>query len=158
MLLDLSNNSLVFFLLIGAIVVLLLWVARLEYRIHRLVAHGKGDNLEEAISHLSKKSLAHDEFRKEIETYLKSAEKRIKGSVQGVGIVRFNPFKSLGSGNQSFAIAFMNERGDGVVLSSLYSREHVGIYAKPVKNNLSEYELTDEEKQAINEALKSQRG
>ena len=67
--------------------------------------------------------------------------------------VRFNPFKGTGAGgNQSFATALLNENGDGVVLSSLYSRERVSVYAKPVQKFSSEYELSGEEKQAIKSA------
>ena len=46
----------------------------------------------------------------------------------------------------------LNEEGDGVVFSSLYSRDRMSIFAKPVKNNNSEYELTSEEKQALEKA------
>ena len=89
-------------------------------------------------------------FRKELEEYLTTVEKRLKKSVQSVNTVRFNPFKGTGGGgNQSFATAFLNEEGDGVVISSLYSRDHVSIFSKPVKKRVSEYELSDEEKEAI---------
>ncbi|MGH7249434.1 MAG: DUF4446 family protein, partial [Minisyncoccia bacterium] len=54
--------------------------------------------------------------------------------------------------NQSFAIGMMNEDGDGLVLSSLYSRERMSIFAKPIKRGKSEYELTAEEKEALNKA------
>jgi len=46
----------------------------------------------------------------------------------------------------------VNENGDGVVLSSLYSRERMSIFAKPVKNGKSEYELTTEEKEVLEKA------
>jgi len=39
-----------------------------------------------------------------------------------------------------------------VVLSSLYARDRMSIFAKPVKNNKSEYELTEEEKEALKKA------
>ena len=43
----------------------------------------------------------------------------------------------------------LDEDGNGVVLSSLYSRERMSVFAKPIKNNKSEYELTAEEKEAL---------
>ena len=90
------------------------------------------------------------EFRSDLEKYLTDVEKRLRRSVQSVHTVRFNPFKGTGGGsNQSFATAFINEEGDGVVISSLYSRDHVSIFAKPVKKHVSEYELSGEEKEAL---------
>ncbi|NIT70429.1 DUF4446 family protein, partial [candidate division KSB1 bacterium] len=59
----------------------------------------------------------------------------------GVGTVRFNPFKGTGGG-QSFAAAFLSEHGNGVVISTLYSRERVSVFAKPIQSFASEYELT----------------
>jgi hypothetical protein len=46
----------------------------------------------------------------------------------------------------------LNEEGDGVVLSSLYSRERMSVFAKPIKNKKSEYELTVEEKAVLDQA------
>ena len=92
-------------------------------------------------------------FKKDLESYLTTVEKRLKKSVQSVHTVRFNPFKGTGGGgNQSFATAFLTEEGDGVVVSSLYSRENVSVYSKPVKNHGSEYELSDEEREALEKA------
>jgi hypothetical protein len=96
-----------------------------------------------------------ENFRTDLEKYLTTVEKRLKKSVQGIHTVRFNPFKGTGGGgNQSFATAFLNEDSNGVVISSLYSREHVSVYSKPVKNGSSEFELSLEEKEAIADARK----
>jgi hypothetical protein len=75
----------------------------------------------------------------------------LKKSIRGLATIRFNPFPDQGS-NQSFAIGMLNEEGDGVILSSLYSRERMSVFAKPVKNKKSEYELTVEEKEVLNQA------
>jgi hypothetical protein len=89
-----------------------------------------------------------------MQEYLLTVEKRLKKSVQAVNTVRFNPFKGTGSGsNQSFSTAFLNEERNGVVISSLYSREHISVYSKPVVAGKSEYELSDEEKESLDKAL-----
>jgi len=89
--------------------------------------------------------------KEEIEKYLGTVERRLKKSIQGAGIIRFNPFEDAGS-NQSFSIAFLDELRNGVVISSLYSREKVNVYAKPIKEGKSEYPLSEEEKGAIKNA------
>lgn len=70
-----------------------------------------------------------------------------------VGVVRFNPFKDVG-GDQSFAIALLNGKNSGLVLSSLYTREGTRIYSKSIVAGKSEkYPLTEEEEQAIKIAV-----
>jgi hypothetical protein len=63
-------------------------------------------------------------------------------------MVRFNPFEDAGS-NQSFAIGLLNEQGDGVVVSSLYARERMSVFAKPIQQHNSSHELTTEEYSVI---------
>lgn len=73
-----------------------------------------------------------------------------------IGVVRFNPFKDVG-GDQSFSIALLNGKNNGVTLSSLYTREGTRIYAKSIGAGKSEkYPLTEEEEQAIKIALSSE--
>lgn len=141
-----------------AVAVLLILLVILHLKLRRFLVATGADTLGDSIQALSEDLAEIKEFRGELETYLESVEKRLKKSVQAVHTVRFNPFKGNGGGgNQSFATAFMSEEGDGVVVSSLYSREHVSVFAKPIKKHSSEYELSDEEREAIasaKEALK----
>lgn len=70
-------------------------------------------------------------------------------SIHKVGVIRFNPFKDIG-GDQSFAIALLDGKNSGLVISSLHTRESTRIYTKPViKGESKKYPLTEEEKQAI---------
>ena len=100
------------------------------------------------------------EKTKEIESQLKKAIDKIKSleetakiSFQKIGVVRFNPFNDVG-GNQSFAIALLDNKNNGFVISSLFIKEGNRVYAKSVINGKSDYVLSGEEKDAINRAVK----
>jgi hypothetical protein len=70
--------------------------------------------------------------------------------VQAVETIRFNPFKGIGEGgSQSFSTSFLSESGKGVVISSLYSRDRVSVFSKPLDKFESTFELTPEEKDVI---------
>ncbi len=79
-------------------------------------------------------------------------EVRSRGSLQHVGLVRFNPFEDTGS-DQSFAIALLDDRRDGIVLSSLHGRGQTRVFAKPVEGGESKHTLSTEEAQAIQIAV-----
>ena len=139
-------------LLMAIILVLLHFLLR--RRLARL-ALGTSGSLEESIAILTREMEEARNFRAELERYLKLAESRLRGSVQGIGVVRFNPFSGDGSGgNQSFAAAFLDEHGDGVVFSTLYARDRVGVYGKPLEAGISHFELSEEERLAIDKAQK----
>jgi hypothetical protein len=75
-------------------------------------------------------------------------KKKNRFSIQKVGIIRYNPFSEVG-GNQSFSLALLDDNDDGVIITSLYTREGNRVYGKPIKNGQSKYQLSDEEKEAI---------
>jgi hypothetical protein len=72
--------------------------------------------------------------------------------IRHIGLVRFSPFHDTGS-DQSFALALLDGRRDGVVVTALHSRTDSRLYAKPVERGSSTYSLTPEERDAIERAL-----
>lgn len=73
-------------------------------------------------------------------------------AVQKVGFLRFNPFNDTG-GDQSFVLALLDSKDTGVVISSLYTREGVRVYAKEIQNGNPKHQLSDEETRTLREAI-----
>lgn len=66
-----------------------------------------------------------------------------------IGMIRFNPFRDIG-GDQSFSIALLDGENNGLILSSIYSRDGVRVYTKAIQGGISEkHPLTEEERRAI---------
>ena len=144
-------------IILGVITIALsVWVFVLERRMKKLLAGKDALSLEETIVSLGKDIRALEKFQSDTENYITDSNKRIRRSVQGVETIRFNAFKGTGDGgNQSFAIALLSENGDGTVISSIFARDRMSIFAKPIKNFTSELEMTDEEKDAVKRATRS---
>jgi hypothetical protein len=137
------------------VVILIAIIIWMHSKLSRFLIGINADHVGDSLTHISRSLDELQQFRTSMEQYLDQVEKRLRKSVRSVHTVRFNPFKgSGGGGNQSFSTAFLNEEGDGVILSSLYSREHVSIYSKPVKKHDSEFELSEEERESLDEAVK----
>ena len=143
----------IIFLFITFFIILLgiIWVIKTEKRLKRFFLGKKAKDLEDTILGLQEEVAKLKNRKDIIESEMVEINKKLRKSIRGLETIRFNPFPDQGS-NQSFAIGMLNEDGDGVVLSSLYSRERMSVFAKPIKNNKSEYELTEEEENAIKKA------
>ncbi|MFZ2038652.1 MAG: DUF4446 family protein [Minisyncoccia bacterium] len=138
--------------IIAIFALLMFWIIRLEIKLHRLLA-GKSGNMEDSIVYLKNKIGQLEKFRVNTEVHLDTLDKKARQAICGVETIRFNPYKGVGvGGNQSFATAFVNSEGDGVVISTLYSRDHNSIFGKPIKKTSSSYEMTMEEKEALDKA------
>lgn len=90
----------------------------------------------------------HDEL---ISEHALRLDKRLAQAVRNVSTMRFKAFEQNGS-NQSFAIALVNELGDGVILSSLHHPNRVSVFAKPIVKYTSTHDLTEEEIGVLEEA------
>jgi len=141
-----------FFVFIGIAILLgIFWIVKTEKRLKKFFLGKKANNLEDTLITLEKDIEKLKISKEKTEKELTEVNKKLKKSIRGLETVRFNPFPDQGS-NQSFAIGMLNEENDGVVISSLYSRERMSIFAKPIKKGKSEYELTEEEKEALKKA------
>mgnify|MGYP001619086999 CR=1 FL=1 len=142
--------------LLGSIVILIGWIIRLEIKLGRFLKGKDGKSLEDSIVSGNKNLEKLNEFQKEVIGHFINVEKRLKRSIQAVETMRFNPFKGTGDGgNQSFSTSFVSENGDGVVVSSLYSRDRVSVFSKPLQKFESSFELTEEEKEVISNSKNS---
>lgn len=143
------------YVLLGINVFLAIWFLRIELRLNKFMRGKNGESLEQSIVTLSKDTKDLQTFKKEASKGMSLLNEKILTSIRGVGLVRFNPFKGKGyGGDQSFAVALIDHDGNGIILSSLYTRERVSTYAKPVENFTSKYDLSEEEKQALEQAKK----
>ena len=107
-------------------------------------------NLNEQIGALAKKMNDVSIWQENSDKHFESIDATFKKTIRGIETIRFNPFKGGGiGGNQSFATALIDDEGNGVVISSIYSRERVSTFAKPIKNWGCEYELSGEEKEVL---------
>ena len=79
-------------------------------------------------------------------------ENAARVSVQKVGFLRFNPFHDTG-GDNSFSLALLDQDHNGVLISSLYTREGTRVYGKRIERGATHYPLLDEEKHVLNHAL-----
>lgn len=127
------------------------WASTTERRLKKFFAGRKAKDLEDIILELDNKVKELERVKEKMQNEINLLHHKIKRSIRGLETLRFNPFPDQGS-NQSFAIGLLNEEGDGVVISSLYSRERMSVFAKPVKNKKSDYELSAEEKEVLQKA------
>jgi hypothetical protein len=79
-------------------------------------------------------------------------EELIEGAVRHVGLVRYDAFEDVG-GRLSFSCALLDDHGNGVVVTSINGRQDTRVYAKPVLDARSTYNLSTEEEEAIRQAL-----
>lgn len=129
------------------------FVHRLSNRIKRLTAGTNGKNLEDAVYQLMDDHLIFQNRVERAEETTGRIDREMKSSLRGIATVRFNAFSDVG-GKQSFATALVGEDGTGVVISSIYTRDRMNVYAKPIADFSSEYELSNEESRALKEATK----
>jgi hypothetical protein len=127
-----------------------LQISRLKQRIDMLTGGAQGD-LEAVLGqHLE---IVHEvgQDLDELTARMAVLESSGRHHYARQGLVRFSPFEDTG-GNQSFALALLDESDDGLVISSLHSRTGTRIYAKAVSNGKADATTSPEETQAIDQA------
>jgi hypothetical protein len=176
-----SGFTVIEFLLFVILGLVCVWLATIEWRLMRmtrtlrvLFSGRTGSDLEQVLRDYLKRMDRSDQavsslgvrFEQNLAALGTRLEQRLAGlasrttqleekaplTVQHIGIVRFNPFADKG-GDQSFAVALLDDHANGVVLNGLHSRNDTRVYAKPIVGGTSSYTLTGEEKEAISRAM-----
>jgi hypothetical protein len=141
---------------------LLCWNIFIQFQIHKikkdkkiLFSGSKVCSLEEVILSQAKTLRLLDKDIQELFNISNQINSLASKGLYKFGMIRFNPFKDIG-GDQSFSVAFLNGKNNGLVISSLFTREGNRVYSKSITEGKSEkYPLTEEEKEAIEIAIKN---
>lgn len=88
---------------------------------------------------------------------IRGMEAGSRHAVQRVGLVRYNPFEDTG-GNQSFALALLDADANGVMLTSLHSRQATRVYLRTIVAGRCDAALSTEEAEALRQAGVSGQG
>lgn len=88
------------------------------------------------------------------ETRLADCEIAIESAKRHVGMVKYDAFDDV-AGKQSFSLALFDDRGNGVVLTTLMGRVDSRTYCKSLRAGKCASQLTPEEKKAIKLAAES---
>lgn len=153
------TNEVIFLILLG---IAFLWLGVLSFFYFSSIRHYKklvGKNteldLEAVLEKIAEKVEADSCSLVELGKFTAQLRDDSSLHLQKIGLVRYNPFDETG-GDQSFAVALLDDGGDGVVISSLHARDMTRVYGKPVKaGKAGGYEFSEEEKQAVAKALES---
>ena len=108
--------------------------SELEHRLDAL-----GSKVEESVERLEGRDSELDE--------------RLRGAITQCGVIRYDAMGEM-TGRQSSSVALLDSRGTGVVLSSILHREQARLYAKPINEGQSEFDLSPEEHEALEAAMR----
>ncbi|MGD1067702.1 MAG: DUF4446 family protein [Vulcanimicrobiaceae bacterium] len=116
-----------------------------------MLGGGGASRATDRLAALERDSAAHAAAREAQLARLDGLERIARTEVPRVGFVRYNAFSDVGS-DLSYALALLNRDGDGVVLSSIWSREETRTYGKAVTAFKPAQDPSDEELAAIAKA------
>lgn len=156
-----QKDWLVAFFLGGATLLLLLtvWLLSLSLKLNRmlrllnrLMPKGEEGSFEQILESLIVKQEENRTLLASLENRFEQLHWLLQGCLQRVGLVRFDAFDDV-AGQQSFSVAFLDNQGNGLVITSLFGRNESRCYAKPVIKGDSPHRLSDEERTAIKQAM-----
>ncbi len=152
-------NPTTFFIFVSFLLVLnfslLIWLWRLTKHYNQLIKNTDEKSLVKVFTSLQKTLAQHEKKLIHHHRSLLDLDQKLKNSIQQVVIHRFNPFQHTG-GKQSFILAFLDGHQNGVLITSLHSRENTRFYVKSIKEGEGvEHALSPEEAKLIKRQRRS---
>ena len=134
--------------------ILLFILLRLRAHYNSLTAGSDPKTLMQALTGIQKTLAEHEKTQVTLKHALLKLQDDTRLHLQSMTLKRFNPFSDTG-GDQSFILAILDGNADGVVITSLHSRENTRFYVKSVKGGVGiDHPLSVEEQKLITRKAK----
>ena len=127
---------------------LALQVYLLRKKLSHFMRGTSGESLEEIVKETLEKVKALESYAEKSSEKIKTLQSKEKELLVRPELLRYKALEGASS-NQSFSLAFLNNIGDGVVLTTLHVRDRVSFYAKKIINFKADVDLSEEEKEVI---------
>jgi hypothetical protein len=128
-------------------------INRLSRKYRKFMRGSKDKNIEELLMSLIDRTDSAIEKVEGIKSMYGDMDKRVKNCIQKTSIVRYKAFDDMGSA-LSFSIALLDDYDGGVIVTGIYGRNETTTYAKPIDKGIPKYDLSDEEKHVLQDAMK----
>lgn len=137
------------------IILLIIVLCKLKIQKRRIDALTRGkdtESLEDVLVNFFER-IEHLEEGEEItRAALGAIKDNLKKTYQKKGLVKYDAFREM-SGALSYSLALLDKENNGVLISSMYSREGCYTYAKDVKDGVCDINLSEEEAEALKQAV-----
>lgn len=128
----------------------------LHFRFKRLVKGSNKNTIEDSLVNIYKYIENSHAETKKLSVSVEILQKQITKSPRGFAMITFKAFDGVKSGGaNSFAIAFVSDEGNGIVLSTFHARDRVNVFSKEITAFKSNVMLTEEEEKALTKAKQS---
>lgn len=136
------------------LVALTLFLIRAVSRDRRLRGGQEGQNLTQILEKLARTQQLNQSSLQQISAEIAKIKTANRRNFQKYALVRFNPFEDTG-GDQSFVAAILDGQNNGVVISSLHSRDATRVYAKQVESGQpTTHKFSREEQEVVEKAAR----
>lgn len=127
-------------------------INRLQKRYRKMMKGVSGKSIEDMIINYNGKVEESVENSKKLQEDCIALEKQLQTCLQKVAIIRYRAFEDVGS-DLSYSIAMLDNQNNGFILTGIYGRNESTTFAKPIESGISKYDLSDEEKSVLKEAM-----
>ncbi len=140
------------FILIVVVISSLISMSKMKDKYRKMMKGTNNKNLEELLINSLEKINNMEEITNEVKDMCNKTYSIVTSCVQKVAMQRYKAFKDIGS-DLSYSIALLDGNNNGVVITSIYSRNESITYAKPIDNGISRYDLSEEENNVLHQAI-----
>jgi nucleoside-triphosphatase THEP1 len=141
--------------LVALVLIVVAMIRQAGMRRQYTILQGR-DSTESFLAAVARKTVEVETLRNEVDDLaqvLDRARVDISEAVRHVSVVRYDAFGDMG-GRMSFSAAFLDDAGDGVVLTTIHARTESRTYMKAVVQGRAETLLSPEEVQAVEAAMR----
>lgn len=139
-------------ILLVLVVILFVQVKQLNTRYKKFMKGKNGEELEQVIYERFGELDIMQKIATQHALELKNLKRQFRSSFSKVGMIKYDAFKEMG-GTLSFALALLTDRNSGFILNCMHSREGCYTYVKEIINGESYIALSEEEKEALKNAI-----
>ena len=124
----------------------------LRRRIDTLTRGKDAESMEDSIIDFFERIESLEDAERKMHRDIREIKENLKITYQKTGLVKYDAFREM-SGALSYSLALLDKENNGVLISSMYSREGCYTYAKDIIKGECKLNLSDEEAEALKQAV-----
>ena len=158
----LTMEQMTFYMMIGLSVITLISIIllistlcklkKLRRRVDALTRGKDTESMEDIMLNFFERIESLENHGQNVDGDIKVMKNTLKNTYQKTGLVKYDAFREM-SGALSYSLALLDQKNDGILISSMYSREGCYTYAKDVVNGECKINLSEEETEALKQAV-----